>query len=93
MTDKEAVEQGFEVMTPTDEDYDDMHHALGRPINPAQETYRNYYCCSAETEQPKRFEDLGWWDFVTTINNGRNSIYSVNGAGKQALAEWLGAKT
>lgn len=78
--------------TPTDADFDDMHHALGRPRNDHTDCYRNYYACQAGGETAKRFEALGWWDFGRTINEGRNAIYHVNGAGKQALAEWMQAR-
>ena len=75
-----------------DEDYDDMHHALGRPAKANEDTYRNYYCTEKEGNTAKRFEALGFWDFITTINGGRDAIYSVNGAGKEALGKWLNAK-
>lgn len=75
-------------MTPTDADYDDMHHALGRPKRADADTYRNYYCIEVGSAGAKRFEALGWWDFVCTIN-ARDAIYSVNGSGKQALAGWM----
>lgn len=74
---------------PTEADYDDMHHALGRPRSPRFDTYRNHYCLPSGTAQQARFEALGWWDFCRTINDGRDAVYSVNGAGKQALADWL----
>lgn len=77
---------------PTADDYDNMHHALGRPVNERVDCYRNYYCLPAESEQARRFEALGWWDFCRRINGDRDAIYSVNGAGKQALHEWLRAR-
>ena len=75
-----------------DEDYDDMHHALGRPVLASSATYRNYYCIGKGSDTAKRFESLGFWDFITTINAGRDAIYSVNGAGRAALGKWLAAK-
>jgi hypothetical protein len=78
--------------TPTDNDFDDMHHALGRPKSSAEETYRNNYCCETGSATAQRFETLGLWDFVRLINDGRDTIYCVNGAGKEALARWMEAR-
>lgn len=81
-------------LDPTDEDYDDMLHAMGRPALPIfDEVYRNYYCCAADSDQSRRFEALGCWDFVRFINehrgNLKDAIYEVNGVGKQALERWM----
>lgn len=70
-------------------DYDDMHHALGRPQSSTDGTYRNYYCCSIGSGEQQRFEDTGCWDFGRYINDGRDAIYHVNGVGKQKLGEWM----
>ena len=79
-------------MTPTNEDFEDMHLALGRPGDPQGKTFRNSYHCEADGDQAKRFEALGWWDRSRLINSGRDAIYIVNDAGKQALADWLARK-
>ena len=71
------------------DDFDDMLHALGRPQKPNMDTYRNYYCCDSDGMEAARFEASGCWDFVRHINNGRDAVYSVNGVGKQRLAEYL----
>jgi hypothetical protein len=76
-------------MTPTDEDFDDMHHAIGRPKGSLKESYRNYYCTKAGGGLAQRFEQLGFWDFQRTINDGRDAIYAVNMAGLAALEKWL----
>jgi hypothetical protein len=78
---------------PGEADFDDMLHALGRPKSYRAQPYRNYYCTQAGGEIAKRFEALGWWDFSHFINGGRDAIYCVNGAGKQALSEWLKRRT
>lgn len=75
--------------TPTDDDYDDMHHALGRPERTGVDTFRNYYCCETDGPTYQRFEQLGWWDFVRFINDGTSAIFCVNGAGTAALASWM----
>ncbi len=75
----------------TDDDYDDMLHALGRPkkFTADTETYRNNYCCATDSLTARRFDQLGWWTKTRYINHGRDAVYQVNGAGKQALAEWM----
>lgn len=77
---------------PTDDDFDNMHHAFGRPATPTHDCYRNYFCIGAKSDLARRFEASGWWDFGRHINDGRDSIYHVNGAGKEALAEWLASR-
>lgn len=72
-----------------DSDYDDMHHALGRPFDTFSETHRNYFCCEAGGDTAKRFEASGCWDFVRNLNSGRDSIYCVNTIGKRLLVKWL----
>ena len=79
-------------MTPTDQYFDDMHLALGRPADPHGKTFRNRYHCAADSDTAKRFEALGWWDRSRLINSGRDALYTVNDAGKQALADWLAGK-
>jgi hypothetical protein len=78
-------------VAPVEEDYDNMLHALGRPKRHQKDCYRNYFCTAADGELAERFELLGWWDFGRRINDGQDAIYHVNGAGKQALAEWMDA--
>lgn len=90
MTEKwEPRADGSPSIEPTEADYDDMHHALGRPKRADADTYRNYYCVPVGTDTERRFNALGWWDFSHTINDGRSAIYSVNGAGKAALDKWI----
>lgn len=89
MANNDPMDTPYSGPPPGDADFDDMHHALGRPKRADRDTYRNYYCCEAGSETALRFEALGWWDFVRTINDGNDAIYTVNGAGKAALAEWL----
>lgn len=75
-----------------DEDFDDMHHAIGR-AKTLKDAYRNYYCVGVESETAKRFKALGWWDLASTINDGRDGIFTVNMAGIIALENWLSART
>jgi hypothetical protein len=41
----------------TDEDFDDMHHAIGR--RSIEGAYRNYYCTPTGSHTAKRFEATG----------------------------------
>lgn len=76
---------------PTDDDFDDMHHAIGR-ANSLKDAYRNYYCTPLGGSIAKRFEALGLWDLASTINDGRDGIFTVNMAGIAALESWLSAR-
>jgi hypothetical protein len=73
----------------TDEDYDDMHHAIGRPKGSLKESYRNYYCTTAGGPQARNFEASPYWDFARFINDGRDAIYIVSMKGAAALEKWL----
>jgi hypothetical protein len=74
---------------PTDEDFDDMYHALGHPKDAHAKTYRNHYVCRADGSSATRFLNLGWWTLERKINGGRDAVFSVNDAGRDALAIWL----
>ena len=77
----------------TDADYDDMHHALGRPDDAWADTYRNYYCTGKDTPIANRFRQLGVWNELHTINDGRDSIFAVNNGGRAMMADWLKARS
>lgn len=74
-------------MTLTDEDFDDMHHAIGR--KGIEDAYRNYYCTEVGGATARRFEETGCWDLMRKINDGRDAIYSLNFKGVETLREWL----
>lgn len=76
-------------MSPTEEDFDDMHHALGRPDGPHVEPYRNRYICEADGPQAARFLALGLWDKAGTMNGGRDGIYQVTLEGRAQVMAWL----
>jgi hypothetical protein len=78
-------------IAPTDEDFDDMHHALGRPATLDGEPYRNHFVTETLGPTARRFEALGFWTFTRLMNRTRDSVYRVNDAGKAALADWLKA--
>lgn len=80
------------MLTPTDDDFDDMHHALGRPDGPHVEPYRNRYICEIDGPQAQRFMALDLWDRVGTMNAGRDGIFQVTLAGRAMLMDWLKAR-
>ena len=49
----------------TSEDFDDMHHAIGR--KGIKGAYRNYYCTPVGGRIAMRFEETGCWDLMRTI--------------------------
>lgn len=75
----------------TPDDFDDMHHALGRPdLAMLREggNYRNFYATEANSAWAQRAESLGFWDRIT--HAGHSVVtYRVNSDGKSALADWL----
>lgn len=76
----------------TDADFDDVHHALGRPdllTLQEGENYRNHYCVEIDSDTARRFDLIGFWTLARRINDGRDGVYVVNADGKSALADWL----
>lgn len=76
----------------SDEDLDDMHHALGRPDGPHVKPYRNRYVIGRDTEQARRMAASPAWKEVARMNEGADSVFAVTDAGKAALWRWLRAK-
>lgn len=75
----------------TEADFDDLHHALGRPDLAtllAGRNYRNYYATEAGSGWAAHAEALGMWDRITRDGAGIVT-YRVNADGKSALADWL----
>jgi hypothetical protein len=75
---------------PTDEDYDHMHHALGRPAGSWVKPYRNYFVCEAGGADAKRFDELGsYWQLAGLINGDRDAVYRVMPEGQRNVMAWL----
>lgn len=60
---------------------DNIDHALGRPVDPLGETYRNHFEC-ASVDEAISLEQTGYW-----VRKG--CICSVNRAGRAALKRYL----
>lgn len=77
----------------TDEDYDDMFHALGRPKD-IDSAYRNYFYIDVGSTAAHRFEKLGVWTKARVVEDagGVGAYYVVNELGKRVLKQWLTLK-
>jgi len=67
---------------------DIIRHSLG--LDRSTESYRNYFCaetagCHADQSTIDSLVQLGFMRAARTINNGRDTIYVVTEAGRQAL--------
>ena len=75
----------------TPDDFDDMHHAMGRPDLATLlegENYRNYFATEAGSAWAVHAEALGVWERITREGAGIIT-YRLNADGKSALADWL----
>lgn len=65
---------------------DHIDHALGRPLNPLGETFRNYYATGS-----RAFEGDPNWQLEGVSEKSGMRYYSVTDEGRQALADHLKA--
>ena len=65
-----------------DKAIDHIDHALGRPVDPLSETYRNYFA----TSEPEFSDDPHW---TLTGKRGDMYYYSVSQEGRKALKSHL----
>lgn len=70
-----------------DRAFDDIDHALGRPVFPLRETSRNYFATESGGAQDIEFARSPHWAFGRRI--GVVAYYWVTDAGRAALAEHL----
>lgn len=66
---------------------DHLDHALGRPVWPLRESYRNYFATGAGGYLAKEFEESPLWELRNVA--GRMAWFSVTAAGRQALNRFL----
>lgn len=76
----------------SDELMDNIHHALGRPLNASVEPYRNRYCVEFTSPTARAFARSPYWELGDIINNGTMGIFFVTDEGIAALWPWLAAK-
>lgn len=68
-----------------DKAMDRIDHALGRPVWPLRETYRNHYATTSADAMG--FESNPHWEFCGAQD--RMAFYAVTDAGRRALADYL----
>jgi hypothetical protein len=74
---------------PTDADFDQMHHALGRPAGSHVEPYRNYYAVDPDGPDAKRFQVLDlYWTRGRSISGGLVAFHVTPQGIRNALA-WV----
>lgn len=76
-------------ITPTDADFDDMHHALGRPDGPHVTPYRNRYVVGMDSPTASRFAGLGLWRLGGKMNQGQDGIFYVTDEGIALTLRWV----
>lgn len=70
-----------------DEAIDHIDHALGRPLFPLRESYRNYFATSPRGDLAATFERSPYWERTATV--GDMAYFGVTDAGRQVLAAHL----
>lgn len=70
-----------------DKDFDHIDHALGRPVDPLGETYRNYFATNTDGAEATAFRASEFWHEDGT--RGDMAFFSVAASGRRALAEYL----
>jgi hypothetical protein len=70
-----------------DPDMRQIYHALGRPLDPMQETYRDYFAECAGTIREGQMRASPHWDGGTT--RGDLTYFHVTASGRAALAAYL----
>ncbi|MER8560126.1 hypothetical protein [Mesorhizobium sp. M0578] len=73
-----------------DQAIDHIDHALGRPIWPLRETYRNHFATDTDGEQAATFEASPHW--TKTGQHRDMAFYSVTEQGRKALADHISSQ-
>ncbi len=82
MTDNPSVNRKLD-----DPAIDHMDHALGRPVWPRRESYRNYYATYTDSPDARHFEASPHWKRSGVA--GRMAYYHVTESGREVLAAYL----
>ncbi|EAP88632.1 hypothetical protein OA2633_00035 [Oceanicaulis alexandrii HTCC2633] len=67
--------------------FDHIDHALGRPVDPMADTYRDYYALNADSQRVTEFAASPHWERGSI--GGGVVVFHVTDAGRKALAEHL----
>ena len=72
-----------------DKAMDHIDHALGRPVDPLGETYRNYFYVIGDTELRRHMTSSPHWQSSGVVTGGE--YFAVTADGRAALAAHLKA--
>ena len=72
-----------------DKAMDHIDHALGRPVWPLRESYRNHFATGSGSDLAIAFTTSPHWEHVG--RQGSMSFFAVTDAGRQALSSYLEA--
>lgn len=72
----------------TDKAMDHIDHALGRPVWPERESYRNYFATDVRSGTAAKFEASSHWE-LQSVTPDAMGFYSVTADGRAALAAYL----
>jgi hypothetical protein len=72
----------------SDNAMDHIDHALGRPIWPLRESYRNYFATDVRSDLASAFNASFHWE-LRNVTPDAMAFYSVTDAGRNALADYL----
>ena len=68
---------------------DQIDHALGRPVDPLVESYRNYFATEADSKHAIAFAASPYWDTHGRTAPGQMTYFFVTQDGRQALKDHL----
>jgi hypothetical protein len=72
-----------------DKAMDHIDHALGRPVDPLVESYRNHFAVDADSKTAKEFDASPFWSRNGKGAPGGMAFYHVTTEGRQALKQHL----
>lgn len=74
-----------------DRELDHVDHALGRPVDPMVEGYRNRFVTDTTSEQAARFRLSPHWEELGKLGDGGMVVFRVTQDGRRALRAHLRA--
>lgn len=72
-----------------DKAMDRIDHALGRPVDPMVEGYRNHFATDSGSELAKEFDASPYWALHERVVPGGMAFYHVTDEGRAALRRHL----
>jgi hypothetical protein len=72
-----------------DKAFDHIDHALGRPVDPLVESYRNHFAVDADSNTAKEFDASPFWGRNGKGAPGGMAFYHVTAEGRHALKQHL----